>query len=100
MLLIVITIVVRKALSLINISIRRLRRTSFAQNWRLKGSSTRCRLRNCVYVGDAERDVQAGKAAGMKTIVALFGYIAESDKPAEWGADAMINKPIELLSLL
>ncbi len=55
---------------------------------------------NCVYVGDAERDVQAGKAAGMKTIVALFGYIADSDKPAEWGADAMINKPSELLSLL
>ena len=55
---------------------------------------------NCVYVGDAERDVQAGRAAGMKTIVALFGYIAESDKPAEWGADAMISKPSELLSLL
>ncbi len=55
---------------------------------------------NCVYVGDAERDVQAGRAAGMKTIVALFGYIAESDKPAEWCADAMISKPSELLSLL
>lgn len=55
---------------------------------------------NCVYVGDAERDVQAGRAAGMKTIVALFGYIAESDKPAEWGADAMISEPSELLSLL
>ena len=56
--------------------------------------------RNCVYVGDAERDVQAGIAAGMKTIVALFGYIAESDKPVEWGADALISKPSELLSLL
>ena len=55
---------------------------------------------NCVYVGDAERDVQAGRAAGMKTIVALFGYIAESDKPVEWGADALISKPSELLSLL
>ena len=40
--------------------------------------------KDCIYVGDAERDVQAGKAAGMKTIVALFGYIAETDKPAEW----------------
>lgn len=54
----------------------------------------------CIYVGDAERDVQAGKAAGMMTIVALFGYIAEVDKPAEWGADAMIKTPTELLNLL
>lgn len=54
----------------------------------------------CIYVGDAERDVQAGKAAGMKTVVALFGYIAETDQPAEWGADAMITTPNELLSLL
>lgn len=55
---------------------------------------------DCIYVGDAERDVQAGKAAGVKTIVALFGYIAETDKPAEWGADAMIKTPDELLSFL
>lgn len=54
----------------------------------------------CVYVGDAERDVQAGKAAGMKTIVALFGYIANTDTPAEWGADATITEPKELLSYL
>lgn len=52
----------------------------------------------CVYVGDAERDVQAGKAAGMQTIIALFGYIDASDKPAEWGADAMISQPAELLT--
>ena len=55
---------------------------------------------NCIYVGNAERDVQAGRAAGMKTIVALFGYIAATDKLAEWGADAMIIKPSELLNLL
>lgn len=55
---------------------------------------------DCIYVGDAERDVQAGKAAGVKTVVALFGYIAETDKPAEWGADAMIKTPDELLSFL
>ena len=54
----------------------------------------------CIYVGDAERDVQAGRAAGVKTIVALFGYIAETDKPAEWGADAMIKSPDELLNFL
>jgi N-acetyl-D-muramate 6-phosphate phosphatase len=51
----------------------------------------------CVYVGDAERDVQAGKAAGMKTIIALFGYIDQSDQPEQWGADAMIAHPADLL---
>ena len=55
---------------------------------------------HCVYVGDAERDVQAGKASGMKTVVALFGYIDDTDKPSEWGADALITRPNELLSLI
>ena len=55
---------------------------------------------HCVYVGDAERDIQAGKAAGMQTVVALFGYIDASDRPAEWGADAMIKTPKDLLNLL
>jgi N-acetyl-D-muramate 6-phosphate phosphatase len=55
---------------------------------------------NCVYVGDAERDIIAGKAAGMKTVVALFGYIDVTDKPTEWGADALIHKPNELLDFL
>lgn len=55
---------------------------------------------NCIYVGDAERDIQAGKAAGMKTVVALFGYIDKTDKPNEWGADALIETPTEILSFL
>jgi N-acetyl-D-muramate 6-phosphate phosphatase len=55
---------------------------------------------NCVYVGDAERDVIAGKAAGMQTVVALFGYIDVSDKPAEWGADLMIHDPNDLLRFI
>jgi N-acetyl-D-muramate 6-phosphate phosphatase len=53
---------------------------------------------NCMYVGDAERDIQASKAAGMKSVVALFGYIDVTDKPHEWGADAMIKAPLELLA--
>jgi N-acetyl-D-muramate 6-phosphate phosphatase len=56
--------------------------------------------KDCIYVGDAERDIIAGKTAGMKTVVALFGYIDVSDKPAEWGADVMIHQPIELLGTL
>ncbi len=55
---------------------------------------------SCIYVGDAERDIQAGKAAEMKTVVALFGYIDVSDRPNEWGADALIQTPAELLDLL
>jgi 2-phosphoglycolate phosphatase len=55
---------------------------------------------DCVYVGDAERDIQAGKAAGMKTVVALFGYIDVTDKPQEWGADALILSPDALVNEL
>lgn len=55
---------------------------------------------SCIYMGDAERDIQAGKAAGMKTVVALFGYIDVTDKPQDWGADALIEVPSELLKVL
>ena len=54
----------------------------------------------CIYVGDAERDVEAGRAAGMKTVVALFGYIATTDQPHAWGADVLIESPNDLLSCL
>ena len=55
---------------------------------------------NCIYVGDAERDIIAGKTAGMKTVVALFGYIDATDKPLEWGANAMIQTPKHLMEIL
>jgi phosphoglycolate phosphatase len=51
----------------------------------------------CVYVGDAERDVQAGRAAGMQTLVALFGYLSDADKPQAWQADGLIERPGDLL---
>ncbi len=54
----------------------------------------------CLYIGDAQRDIQAGNAAGMKTVVALFGYIDKNDRPAEWDADAMIHMPMDILELL
>ncbi len=54
----------------------------------------------CVYIGDAERDIEAGNAAGMKTIVALWGYIAKTDKPSEWGANLMIQSPDEILHII
>ena len=55
---------------------------------------------DCIYIGDAERDIQAGKAAGMKTVIAMYGYIDVSDKPLEWGADILINSPNEIAGLL
>ncbi len=58
------------------------------------------RPEQCIYVGDAERDIQAGKSAGMKTAVALFGYIDVTDKPEEWGADALIDVPNDLLKII
>lgn len=54
----------------------------------------------CWYVGDAERDIEAGRAAGMQTVVALYGYLGEDDHPEEWGADVSVQAPLELLELL
>ncbi len=55
---------------------------------------------DCLYVGDAERDIEAGREAGMRTLVALFGYISKDETPNRWGADGMINHPRELLDWL
>lgn len=54
---------------------------------------------SCVYVGDDERDIVAGRAAGMRTVAAAYGYCAKED-PACWQADAVIHAPLELLALL
>jgi phosphoglycolate phosphatase len=54
----------------------------------------------CIYVGDDERDIMAGRAAGMRTIAATYGYIGEHAEVARWGAHAAISSPLELLQLL
>ena len=59
-----------------------------------------CEPGHCVYIGDAQRDVQAGKNAGMQTLVALFGYLAEDDTPETWGADALLENPAAVLAWL
>lgn len=51
-----------------------------------------------VYVGDAERDVAAARAAGMRALVAHFGYLGAEDRPHEWGAHGHITRPDELLT--
>lgn len=54
----------------------------------------------CIYVGDDERDAVAGRAAGMRTAVATWGYIASGTDLANWHADALLQQPEELLALL
>ncbi|MBK5963541.1 phosphoglycolate phosphatase [Thiocystis minor] len=56
--------------------------------------------RRCWYVGDAERDIQAGLAAGMGTLVALFGYLGTDDAPDRWGAHGLIEHPLDVLDWL
>lgn len=55
---------------------------------------------SCVYVGDDERDVAAGRAAGMATVAASYGYLGSKADVTVWGADANARTPLELLSLL
>jgi phosphoglycolate phosphatase len=54
----------------------------------------------CLYVGDDERDIQAGLAAGMGTVAAEYGYLGDKADTEAWGAHARIKSPLELLQLL
>ena len=54
----------------------------------------------CVYLGDAERDVQAARNAGMIPLVAGFGYFAAGEDPGAWQPDAIIEQPTDLLEWL
>lgn len=54
----------------------------------------------CIYVGDDERDIRAGKAAGMPTVAARYGYLGFGADVASWGADAEVSSPLQLLKLL
>lgn len=54
----------------------------------------------CAYVGDDLRDVQAGRAAGMVTVAAAWGYLGEGEAIETWGAEHVIESPDALLKLL
>lgn len=49
-----------------------------------------------LYVGDDRRDIEAGHAAGCRTIAAAYGYLGDSGPPATWGADLIVDHPEEL----
>jgi phosphoglycolate phosphatase len=53
-----------------------------------------------VYIGDAARDIDAGRAAGMTTIAAAYGYIVPDDKIENWGADSIVADTSELAQVL
>ena len=60
----------------------------------------KCAPEACVYVGDHERDIIAGKRAGMFTVTAHYGYITAEEQPFSWKADLDIQQASELLSWL
>ena len=53
-----------------------------------------------VYVGDDERDIQAGRAAGMAVLAAAYGYLGDGAPVEAWGADAVVRHPRELRAVL
>ena len=59
-----------------------------------------CEASECIYVGDAERDIEAGRRAGMHTLIARYGYIENDDDPDLWQADGNIEHPTELINWL
>ncbi len=56
--------------------------------------------RECLYIGDARRDIEAGRNAGMKTLAAAYGYIGDWENIDDWGADARIERPEDILQYL
>lgn len=55
---------------------------------------------HCLYVGDDLRDIVAGRAAGMSTVAACYGYLGADADLTSWGANAQIEKPLDLLKLI
>ncbi len=55
---------------------------------------------DCLYVGDDHRDVLAGRAAGMATAAALWGYLGVGEPASAWGADLLLDQPGDLLKSL
>ena len=54
----------------------------------------------CLYVGDDLRDVQAARSAGMPVLAAAYGYLGIDGDPHTWGADAVIEHPLDVLNHL
>lgn len=59
-----------------------------------------CLPEHCIYVGDAKRDIEAANAAGMYSLIALYGYINDKEDIKLWNASANIATPLEIISYL
>ncbi len=59
-----------------------------------------CEPVDCVYIGDAERDVSAGRQAGMRTLVATYGYIGPGEDPLSWQASELVDSPAAIVAWL
>ncbi len=59
-----------------------------------------CEPGEVIYIGDHQRDIDAGRAAGMRTIAAAYGYLELDDDPGNWGADAIAREPGDLAALI
>ena len=55
---------------------------------------------HCLYVGDDERDIIAANAAGMRAVVAMYGYLGIGAEPTSWPAAAWVDAPTALLALI
>jgi phosphoglycolate phosphatase len=56
--------------------------------------------RQCVYVGDDRRDIEAGRSAGMVTVAAAWGYLGQGEHVEDWAADAIVEQPADLMRWL
>ena len=55
---------------------------------------------NCLYVGDAQRDIQAGQNSGMISVLAEWGYIADTDNVESWHYDYAVRQPLDILDIV
>ncbi len=70
-----------------------------------KGLELACELanissKNSIYIGDHQIDIASGKSAKMRTVAAAYGYIPKGDTASEWGADFVINHPLEINKII
>lgn len=54
----------------------------------------------CIYIGDAQRDIEAGNNAGMLTVIASYGYIGDWENTSSWGAQHTADSPLAILDLI
>jgi phosphoglycolate phosphatase len=53
-----------------------------------------------IYIGDARRDIESGRAAGIATVAVRYGYVEPGQDPGAWGADYVVDTPLDLIALL